>query len=189
MPKFPSPGKLVQKFRFDTSCNDLGRGSRTVTDIREEAASNVGPSLITSEDCRAVVLSHATNPRVLGRGCDRPAARQFPDVTAPQIVNRVFALREIRKRSGASPHQKCHSLFGPSPKQIAMMTSNQRLPRVTAGLSAASSQPFHAGSLAAVVFGFKKSDKILWVDRLTVALTPGSITALQSPAKEKNFYA
>jgi small subunit ribosomal protein S21 len=27
----------------------------------------------------------------------------------------------------------------------------------------------------------------LWVDRLTVALTPGSITALQTPAKERIF--
>ena len=70
-----------------------------------------------------------------------------------------------------------------------MMTSNQILPRVTAGLSLALSQPFHAGSLAAGAFDFKKSDKILWVDRLTVALTPGSITASQTPAKEKNFYA
>jgi len=65
-----------------------------VTDIREAVASNVGPSLVTPEDCRAVVLSCATNPRVLGRGCGRPAARQFPDLTAPQSVNRVFALRE-----------------------------------------------------------------------------------------------
>lgn len=120
MPKFPSPGKLVQKFRFDTSCNDVvGRGSRTVTDIREAAASNVGPSLITPEDCRAVVLSRATNPRVLGRGCDGPAARQFPDLTAPQIVNRVFALREsgnfqeprptknITHCSGLAPANSC----------------------------------------------------------------------------------
>ena len=53
--------------------------------------------------------------------------------------------------------------------------------------SAASGQSFHAGSLAAVAFDFKKSDKILWVDRLTVALTPGSITALQTPAKERIF--
>jgi small subunit ribosomal protein S21 len=68
-----------------------------------------------------------------------------------------------------------------------MMTSNHILPRVTAGLSAAFSQPFHAGSLAAGAFDFKKSDKILWVDRLTVALTPGSISALQTPAKRRIF--
>jgi hypothetical protein len=70
-----------------------------------------------------------------------------------------------------------------------MMTRNQKSPRVAAGLSAASGHPFHAGSLAAAVFDSKKSDKILWVDRLTVALTPGSITALQTPAKERIFYA
>jgi small subunit ribosomal protein S21 len=68
-----------------------------------------------------------------------------------------------------------------------MMTSNQISPRVPAGVSAAPGQPFHAGSLAAVAFDFRKSDKILWVDRLTVVLTPGSITALQTPAKRRIF--
>src|SRR5258708_39019815 len=91
----------------------------------------------------------------------------------------------MRKRSGASPHQACHSLFGAWLPERDTMTSNQRLPRIAAGLSAASGQPFHAGSLAAVAFDFKKSDKILWVDRLTVALTPGSITASQTPAKKR----
>jgi hypothetical protein len=70
-----------------------------------------------------------------------------------------------------------------------MMTRNQKSPRVAASLSAASGHPFHIGSLAAGVFDSRKSDKILWVDRLTVALTPGSITALQTPAKERIFYA
>jgi hypothetical protein len=70
-----------------------------------------------------------------------------------------------------------------------MMSSHHYSSRGGVHSSAASGQPFHAGSLAAGASDFKKSDKILWVDRLTVALTPGSITALQSPAKEKNFYA
>ena len=115
MPKFPSPGKLVQKFRFETSCNDVvGRGSRTVTDVREAAASNVGPSMVTPEDCRAVVLSCATNPRVFGHGCDRPAARQFPDLTAPQIVNRVFALRESGNVQEPRPTKNVTHCSGPS---------------------------------------------------------------------------
>jgi small subunit ribosomal protein S21 len=51
----------------------------------------------------------------------------------------------------------------------------------------AAGQPFHSGSLAAVFFDFTKSGNIFWVDRLTVASTPGSITASLTPAKQRIF--
>jgi len=61
------------------------------------------------------------------------------------------------------------------------------MPRIGLDLSLACGQPFHIGSLVAVAFDFKKSPKILWVDRLTLGLTTGSITASQTPAKREFF--
>jgi hypothetical protein len=68
------------------------------------------------------------------------------------------------------------------------MTHNQILLGITSGLSPTSGRPFHAGSLAAVAVVFTESPNILWVDRLTLGLTTGSITASQTPAK-REFYA